>query len=1656
MKRRTLLYKNLLIGMFLALFLLNNSAFSQTVITPGAGTTVSGGPNINITTTNIYNNFAVNSFSQLRADTDTNSVNFILPNPGAQVNLLINRISDPTGTILNTEINGILESTSQVGGTLLFASPAGIIIGNNANINVGSLILTTADVINCQAVNGFTMDVMQDSLLPTSGGIDSTLPMVFNKSSTSGAITNSGVINAGGNGTFAGAPANVTINALQFTNQAGGEIRIRDGVTMNDVTGGRVNVAIDGVMDYQLSSATISSPQEINFFPVLVNAGELSNAGLIDAKEGFVSLSSAASEIITGKVAQVRNETTGIIRTDALNANAPGGEIKLATADDSIFSNRSGNTFVQNDGLLSAKSSLTDMMFSGQGRIDLASDNISNEQPTSLIDVTGLASDQKAGEISLMPSFNGLNNDMQIGFDAPIGDSVHINNNFFTHVQTQNPLDSIINTPQIFIQSNNNATISNLTIPEGLGVLINTPNNLLVQAQITTGSSLDLSANNQMSIMPNIVANFDDTPAIMKYLRFQAPTINLDAAGNSDIILQSQNGNYPIVMRADVINNLTIPGNDIVNFDIGTNTGGQFVYQPNTTNHNMELNGTNIIVTTNLGLAVSTVDISNINLGTSLGALSLGDPMDTVASPFTGRINVTAIPVLPSLNDGSFLFFTMNSTPLINPVSISNCNFQANTQDVVIQTPFAGLNGDIDLSVNNNFDVLSLMTPQAVDIVDQADGIDIRFTTKTGYLNSVAVDTLNLSTPGGYNGNLSIEGDFNNVNAVNSGTGFVIFRELGNTVDINNLQTANGDIDLQVDANLFIPNTGTVSGNNVFISNNGFTLGDIVIDGTINASDAQLAIQQNNAGSSLTISNSANLQVAPATGPGRMELISNGTMTLDGSLNVIGRSNLPGQSSEIIIDAPTMTMSVATPPDIQITEQFEPYVPVVSIRTDNITNGNIPHAGPVISAYNMASMQHGALKVEPYTDGDLFVNAVGIDIQGGGQDILHSNVYLGASEGFLGVGSFGALFPGPMPPITYGQVFVTGKPANLFGSFDNATFAFNSQLVSNTIHPIVIQNSNFSNCNLFLNAPNATGTAGIDAATNNNFSNLTIMTEGTANITDLVNGFTIDYIEFNGGYFDSRAATLNALANGDVTARGDFDNVNLHAQLTGDILLDDHLGGVNIQQCLSDNNVVSIYSADFINILPSTVVEGDFVHIANVINPATGIPAGVIDVNGTVFARNGNVNIETSFGSVVFGATSNVQARQILLPDSGNILINRTDSSGPLNIDFQDGFAMSTISLPNSEDGYLEIADNLQATVVNVSGVEAGELSARSPYTVGTTLAGTTGNINVKLIEIFDGQAPEPEPEPEPTPIPDPTSDEPFTPEDSTPIIGDRVGEILLINRDTGEIISLTDNPETNNVVQIDLVDDTVTDDGFLDIESRTALFDGSSIADGEILPENDTIAFFSDSDDSTTNTDDSTVDPIDNTDPTLEDNTSTEGSDDQNNPEENGSSDDNPSKENARKSGSSILKAMENDEPVDVNDQKAMSAIFNICDGSGSCSDIDTPDNNILLDQAIFLNAQENEIIADLEGTKSLTLTGYHPSGLRGFLMTLEMIEKNTDNIQSKVGGNATPVFSYRHPKTENRIDKIKTLVENKNFMQTKNRRVRKKAYNAMIKGIQ
>lgn len=66
--------------------------------------------------------------------------------------------------------------------------------------------------------------------------------------------------------------------------------------------------------------------------------------------------------------------------------------------------------------------------------------------------------------------------------------------------------------------------------------------------------------------------------------------------------------------------------------------------------------------------------------------------------------------------------------------------------------------------------------------------------------------------------------------------------------------------------------------------------------------------------------------------------------------------------------------------------------------------------------------------------------------------------------------------------------------------------------------------------------------------------------------------------------------------------------------------------------------------------------------------------------------------------------------------------------------------------------------------------------------------------------------------------------------------------------------------------------------------------------------------------------------------------------------------------------------------------------------------------------------SAQENEFNADAKGMEYAAKNGYHPAGIAGFLFSVHDIEKN-----NKTKTPVNKLFSYRHPETLDRLNKVK-----------------------------
>ncbi|MEW5819858.1 MAG: filamentous hemagglutinin N-terminal domain-containing protein [Cyanobacteriota bacterium] len=1652
-----LLYKYLFYCLTLAL--LSSPVYSQvSTITPGPNTnvtTVAGIANITTNAPNIFNNVAVNNFSDFEVyNTDLNEVRFVYPN---SIFFMMNRISNPA--ILDTLINGIISSPlPHVGGTMMFASPSGITIGPNATINVGSLILTTANQIN---YNGGLWDMYNDTDLTTTNGINPASPLIFVKSSFSGPITNAGLIRADGTDTFAGAPPTILIDSLGFTNQASGSIHIQNRFGV-DIPGGSINVAIGREAKMDLSTSQVydvfsTDFPPLAFFPAIVNPGEIQNAGLIQAREGEITLSVASSESLTGGYPGRISNSGGIITEPAFGTpEAFGGIIALRAEDDPNFINQLGNTSIVNTGSILARPTITNPAAALVSQIFMTADIITNDPP-GFISVLGQNATSKSGEFIITTSPNNLHQNIEVGFDFSGGPAIHLNNDFFADIDNNQAF-----TPPNIRVAGYDIIASNFNLIEGVEVGLDAVNNITTSSQVISGSSINFMAGNQININANVIGVFDTIPGYEKYLRFEAPTINLDIAGNSDIVINSVGANYPIIMRADAVNNLNVAGNEIRNFD-NTGNAGIFAFQPDTVDHNMILNGNLLNITTSIGAPVSTVDLSNVNLGNNQASLLIGNPVEF--DPYLGRITINALPVSTAYDNGVFLAFTNINAPG-NAITFNNINFAARNIDAIAQAPDVG-NGNIGLlaNLNNDFSLLSIITNGNAIIADSFSGMSIDISSRTGYFNDVNIYSLNLSTPIGYAGNLNLWGNIAIANILNAGTGNINLNTTSPNLNISDIIANNGQANIINNGNITLLNLASIQADDISIIHPSGTLGDIILSGNIQAVGSDILIFQENPGSDLRVENSATIQSVPIGGPAEIALESEGNLFISGTVEIDGTLSSPDDEDRIFISANTLEFDnlSPTPPLLRVITSDPDVSPIITMNVNNIINGTSFYPSAIIQSFNQNTLEGGVFAISRFTDGNIAVNSTGIDINGVLNDISFENIYIGNYGASLAVGD--PIYNIFDPPII-GRVNVLGKPTNSYGSFDYGSFIFSSYINSAVIDGVNIANSDFSDSMVGLNAPFATGLAGVSANVANNFQDVLVKTEGSANIIDADGGMNIISYVYMGTVQNSRASNLNVqTTNGELSVRGDFDQVNMSVNGAGNIIFTDLLNGIVVNNATANNGYVRIDSTNNLSVPAGATVEGVEIAFNNVPDPLTSAIQGNIVIDGYVHSQDGNVGITTAQGRVIFGPNSFVQMDGISYYDSGNLLIRKSFVPGNLVLDFIDGFNITSNPIPATDNGYISIGDNFFNVFVYANGSQAGALSASSPYEYSTYFSGPTGNINVKTIAIeTTNGAPLPPPEEDPALNPF-IVDWGFVPDNSTPIVIGP-GDIFLVNNITGERISLINDPDSDNVIQQDFFDGTPQDE-FTEFGGNYLIDGGFNPANsGYFLEPRDNITFdfretINDSNFVADNEDGSfdNFSSPDNDIYTPDKQSFEEGADRKPPGDFNNNDNLKPNfkeRDFTRKNHANpdIVEAMKSDDPIDYTNNNVMSSMFSVCQGSNSCNNIVNTENIKLARQLLFVG-NDNEYMADKFGTLFASKSGYHPNGLRGFLMTLNKIEENVDNIAENVGKQYTPVFSYRHPKTSDRIDKVKDQIEDEDLLKIKNKRINKKEFKSIIDSI-
>ncbi|WP_158589118.1 leukotoxin LktA family filamentous adhesin [Alginatibacterium sediminis] len=249
-----------------------------------------------ITTSTVKGNSAYNSFSKFNVET-ANTVNLHVPQ---QSQNLINVVRDQ-----RSQIDGTLNAykSGKIGGNVYFFNPNGVVVGEQGQINVGSLTIaspTTAYVDDLIDGAGNISDSHAQQAL------DGTYPI-----SESGLIRVKGKINA---------IDNVQINGQSVVVNTNGSINVGPSSAINfaDI------VNVEGQVDALASSRTIS----INAQGNVVIGGTLDNSGSSDVNGGDINIAAKQDiQVISGAK----------IKTDGIGDNSNAGEVLVFAQNDALF-----------------------------------------------------------------------------------------------------------------------------------------------------------------------------------------------------------------------------------------------------------------------------------------------------------------------------------------------------------------------------------------------------------------------------------------------------------------------------------------------------------------------------------------------------------------------------------------------------------------------------------------------------------------------------------------------------------------------------------------------------------------------------------------------------------------------------------------------------------------------------------------------------------------------------------------------------------------------------------------------------------------------------------------------------------------------------------------------------------------------------------------------------------------------------------------------------------------------------------------------------------------------------------------------------------------------------------------------------------------------
>ena len=1240
----------------------------------------------------------------------------------------LNRIHDQNVS----QIMGRIEGQGKV----FLVNPNGIVFGQGATVDLGSLVATTKQVTDADFMSGNYQ---------------------FNGDGSEGHIVNRGTLNAATGGA-------VVLLADTVVNE--GVIQATKGtVVLASGESATLDFEGDGLLQFKVTDETQFG-----------SGTAVENAGLIQASDGRVLLTAKTARDVFSNV--VNN--TGVI--EATGVDTSGGTIRLL--------GEGGD--VRNSGQLLAKSSAAN-----GGSIDLSGDRVAVGQG-SVVDASGatgggtirigggyqgLDQDLTNAKHTLVSGTAKIKADAT---DTGKGGKVVIwadeSTNFQGSISAKGSADGAGGFAEVSGKEylNFNGEVD-LTAESGQnGTLLLDPKNIRIRA---TGGSPVLdndefaeNANGTSNInASDLVAQLDLANVILQATNDITVETDIDASGNA--------GNVATT------NNLTFEAQDDIEIDGEIRLKNGATLSLNATD---EITQSEAIFVSNLELAAANAslnhasnDIASLSVTAGSGNISLNNAnqIDLQASSMTGNLtlstsgNITqngaldvdgtadlnangaGITLENAANDFGSLKVNAGNASVVdaNQVSLAAStvtgNLTLSTTGNITQSGALDVDGAADLNANGADITLENAANDFGSLKVNAGNASITDANQVVLAASTVTGNLTLSTTGDItqSGALDVDGTVD----LSSNGGDINLTNVSNDFGTLKVNAANAEL---VDANQLSLNTSNLTGDLTLTTTGQITqVGAIDVDGITELASNGAAITLENAsndfaslrlnGSSASIVDRNQLVVGTSQLTGDLSLTTNGDISQNGVLDVDGKTTLNSNGGDITLenasnDFATIQLVAANASVVDANQ--------IVLDTSNLTgdlsvqsSGNQSQLG-ALSVSGVASFNAGSADISLQNAANDFST---LSLTGGSASVTDSNqIVLGSSDlaGSLTLSSGGNVSQSAGVVVDGAtQINAAGYSVNLqHASNDFNTFSANAT----SVHLNDVNNLNMAGVTVDELTVSATGaltqtgafvvanntvisSSSANLTQNNDFNSLSL-SGGSATVTD-INGLSLGNSNLSGNLTLTVAGDLGQTA-------AVIVNGSTSVDATGHV--------VDLQNSGNDFTSFSVLGSELL-IRDANNIELAGLSVSSLLVNVVGAltQTGAFDVSGdsTVIAANSTLTQANDFNRLsVTGGTAeitDINDLQLSASDlTGNFTANVTGAltqNGAVDVDGAAVLNAATVTLAAANDFSDLNINGGSATItdrsgVNLSGNLTGNLSVTTAGAINQSsalqVAGTT------------------------------------------------------------------------------------------------------------------------------------------------------------------------------------------------------------------------------------------------------------------------------------------------------------------------------------------